>query len=47
MKKLKFAYLFSQKKPEQERQPTFNAKKTALVFFTLFFLLYLNYKPYE
>lgn len=47
MKKLKFAYLFSQKKPEQERQPTPNAKKTALVFFTLFFLLYLNHKPYE
>ncbi|MDQ1325551.1 MAG: hypothetical protein QG564_675 [Campylobacterota bacterium] len=47
MNKLKFSYLFSKKKPEQERQPTFNAKKTALVFFTLFFLLYLNYKPYE
>lgn len=47
MKKPKFFYPFRKKKAEQGYQPTANAKKAALVLFALFFLLYLNYKPYE
>jgi len=50
LKKSSFTHLFP-KDPKEEAATdhlsTKSAKKAALVFFTLFFLLYLNYKPYE
>ena len=47
MNKPKFSYLFPKKKPESDHLPSASAKKGVLVFFALFFLLYLNYKPYD
>lgn len=47
MKKPTFSYLFPKKKPEIGHLPTASAKKGVLVFFVLFFILYLNFKPYE
>ena len=46
MKKSDFTHLFSKKKSEQDALPTKSAKKAVLVLFTLFFILYTNYKPY-
>lgn len=47
MNKSKFSYLFPKNKTGQEHLPTTNAKKTVLVLFVLFLLLYVNFKPYE
>ena len=47
MKKSKFSHLFSKEKAEQDPLPSVPAKKAVWVFFTLFFLLYVNYKPYS
>ncbi|UFH59416.1 hypothetical protein [Sulfurovum mangrovi] len=46
MKRSDFTHLFSKKKSEQDILPTRSAKKAVLVFFILFFILYINYKPY-
>ncbi|MDM5272352.1 hypothetical protein PGH07_09170 [Sulfurovum sp. zt1-1] len=46
MKKPKFSHLFPKEKTEQRHLPTKPAKKAVLVLFTLFLLLYINYKPY-
>ena len=47
MKTSKFSHLFPKEKAEKDPLPSANAKKAVLVFFTLFFLLYVNYKPYS
>lgn len=46
MKKSKFSHLFPKEKTEQDHLPTKNAKKAVLVLFTLFLLLYIEFKPY-
>ena len=46
MKRSKFSHLFPKKKTEQDHLPTKNAKKAVLVLFTLFLLLYIEFKPY-
>ena len=46
MKKSKFSHLFPKEKSEQDHLPTKSAKKAVLVLFTLFLLLYIEYKPY-
>jgi len=46
LKKSKFSHLFPQKRTEQDQLPTKNAKKAVLVLFTLFLLLYIEFKPY-
>ncbi|MFT7824612.1 MAG: hypothetical protein ABXS92_07610 [Sulfurimonas sp.] len=46
MNKPKFSYLFPKKKTEQDL-PTKTAKKAILVLFTLFLILYIEYKPYS
>jgi hypothetical protein len=46
LKKSKFSHLFHKEKSEQDHLPTQNAKKTVLVLFVLFLLLYIQYKPY-
>jgi hypothetical protein len=46
LKKSRFTHLFSKEKSEQDVLPTKSAKKAVLVFFILFFILYINYKPY-
>ncbi|MDD2451591.1 hypothetical protein [Sulfurovum sp.] len=46
MKKSRFSHLFPQEKSERDNLPTSNAKKAVLVLLTLFFILYVNYKPY-
>jgi len=50
LKKSPFSHLFPKDpkgKAATDHLPTKSAKKAALVFFALFFLLYLNFKPYE
>lgn len=47
MNKPKFFYLFPKKKSEQDYLPSKNAKKVVLVLFTLFLILYIEYKPYS
>jgi len=50
LQKSPFSYLFPKDpkgKAATDNLPTKSAKKAALVFFALFFLLYLNFKPYE
>jgi len=47
LKQSRFGHLFSKKKAEQDHLPSANAKKAVLVFLTLFFLLYINVKPYS
>ena len=46
MKKSKFSHLFPKEKTEHDKLPTKNAKKVVLVLFTLFLLLYIEFKPY-
>jgi len=46
LKKSKFSHLFPKEKTEQDHLPTKNAKKVVLVLFTLFLLLYIEFKPY-
>ena len=46
MKKSKFSHLFPKEKTEKDHLPTKNAKKAILLLFTLFLILYINYKPY-
>ena len=49
MKKSQFSHLFNkdrEAKVGKSSLPTKNTKKLVLVIFTLFFLLYINYKPY-
>jgi hypothetical protein len=46
LKKSKFSHLFPKEKTEQGHLPTKNAKKAVLVLFTLFLLLYIEFKPY-
>ncbi|SFZ98632.1 hypothetical protein MNB_SV-5-414 [hydrothermal vent metagenome] len=46
MNKNRFKYLFPKKKANKEHLPSTNAKKAVLVLFTLFLILYINYKPY-
>jgi hypothetical protein len=46
LKKSRFSHLFPQEKSERDNLPTSNAKKAVLVLLTLFFILYVNYKPY-
>lgn len=47
MKSSKFQYLFPKKRSEKDPLPTQNAKKAVLVFFLLFLILYIQYKPYS
>lgn len=48
MKKSNFRHLFSKDEEKQDPSlPTDNAKKLLFGFFLGFFLLYLNYKPYD
>jgi hypothetical protein len=47
LKKLAFSHLFPKKRHEQEHLPTSSAKKAVLVFFVIFLVLYVQYKPYE
>ena len=47
MKKSKFSHLFPKEKSEHDNLPTKSAKKVVLVLFTLFLLLYIEYKPYS
>lgn len=46
MKSSKFRYLFPKKRSENDPLPTQNVKKAVLVFFLLFLILYIQYKPY-
>ena len=46
MKKSRFSHLFPEKQADRDNLPTSNAKKAVLVLLTLFFILYINYKPY-
>ncbi len=47
MKNNKFRHLFPKKKTTKDYLPSKNAKKVILVFFILFLLLYIEYKPYS
>lgn len=46
MKDSKFTHLFPKKKSENDPLPSNNAKKAVLLFFLLFLILYIQYKPY-
>ena len=46
MKKNKFSHLFPKKKTGHDQLPSKNAKKVVLILFTLFLLLYIEFKPY-
>ncbi len=46
MKQSSFSHLFPKKNRDQNELPTQNAKKTVLVIFLLFLILYIQYKPY-
>jgi hypothetical protein len=46
LKKNKFSHLFPKKKTVHDQLPSKNAKKVVLVLFTLFLLLYIEFKPY-
>jgi len=47
MKHSKFSHLFPKKKNEEDSLPAQSAKKTVLVIFVLFLILYIQYKPYD
>ena len=47
MKDSKFTHLFPKKKGEHNNLPGSNAQKTVLVFFLIFLILYIQYKPYS
>jgi hypothetical protein len=47
LKKNNFNYLFPEKKTIKDHLPSKNAKKVVLIVFTLFLLLYIEYKPYS
>jgi len=46
VKQSSFSHLFPKKNRDQDNLPTKNAKKTVLVIFLLFLILYIQYKPY-
>lgn len=46
MKKSRFSHLLQETQTDRDHLPTKSAKKAVLILLTLFFILYVNYKPY-